>query len=192
MSPSTAMRRPRPARLRLAEQRQRGAHRGRIGVVALVDQGEARRPGWPSAMPLAAPLRRAETRPSASMTRARSAPTRLRGGEHGERVLHEVPPRRAEPVGRPSRRRRTAWTLDPSALQRRRAPAACRRQGARRRRGCARRAPRARSASRSNQRLSRLRTAVAARLQALEDLGLGLGDRRLAVEDTRDAPARRW
>ncbi len=38
MSPSTAMRRPRGPMRRLAEQGQRGVDRGRIGVIALVDE----------------------------------------------------------------------------------------------------------------------------------------------------------
>ena len=40
MSPSTAMRRPLGPGLRVGKQRQRRAHRGGIGVVALVDQGD--------------------------------------------------------------------------------------------------------------------------------------------------------
>ena len=88
------MRRPAAAGSTAPEQRQRGAHRGGIGVVALVDDGE-RAAGARQREARAAPLLRRE-----SGERRRRAgdvgAQRLAGEQHAERVLGHVQPRRAE------------------------------------------------------------------------------------------------
>ena len=74
MSPSTAIRRPRPGDRNAAEILDRGPHRGRVAVIALVDQDERARPA--PAAPAARRVRRAACRsPSASAASARSAPS---------------------------------------------------------------------------------------------------------------------
>jgi hypothetical protein len=94
MSPSTAIRRPLALRLGLAQERDRRAHRGRIGVVALVDQREpAAIPGKLVAAPAA--LRRPAWWPRAAIAFSRSPPAASTAAEHGHGILGDVPAGRA-------------------------------------------------------------------------------------------------
>ena len=84
-----------PAR-RLAEHGQRRAHRGRVGVVALVDQCEIAIPDAKQ-QPLAAPLDAAEFLKRERRQREVRADD-MRGGQHGERIHRKMPPRRADAI----------------------------------------------------------------------------------------------
>ena len=94
MSPSAASLRPGAA----SEQRERGAHRGRVGVVALVDQRDrAVRPAQPVALrrgPWARGSRRARAPRGSGIGAERRG-----AGEHAQAVAHPVAPGRADPVG---------------------------------------------------------------------------------------------
>ena len=115
MSPSTAMRRPPRPQLDCAEIRERRAHRGRVGVVALVDQQSlAVADGEHGA--LAAPDRRLQVGEAPSAASARSAPSACDGGEHAERIQRDVPAGRADPVGRAAGRRSRASTIERSGF----------------------------------------------------------------------------
>ena len=92
------MRRPLSDRFRLAEERDRRAHRGGIGVVALVDQRRGRPLGKAEPMTLAPPLRRRQLAEREHRLSEVAAHHRDRG-KHGEAVLDEVPPGSGELVG---------------------------------------------------------------------------------------------
>ena len=172
---------------------QRGAHRGRIGVVAFVDQQRVRRPATGDPMPRAAALEPAHLgQRQARPRRDRRRPPRPRA-MHGERI------------GRPSARRaRRRCSCSCALAEARRSPASRRWRPARHR--AARTsapslapkvqhlAPHAhgRAAQPVAMRAVDRDDRGAARLQALEDLGLGVGDRFLAAEDSRCAPGRSW
>ena len=183
--------RPAPA-LAAPSSAERGAHRGRVGVVALVDQRERRRP---------APQReRARRGPSAgakpASARPRPSSGRAEGSareQHAERVHRPYagPARRGG--NRRARPRMSASTREPSRVRRAVDRAARRRRRARR--SSSTRAGRRRSAAarrRSNCGVSRLRIGDAAGSSAGEDLGLGVGDRLDRAEMFDDGPARRW
>ena len=86
-----------PLHRHLPEQRERRAHRGRVGVVALVDQ-QHRAAGHIERDALAAPDRRLELGERERREREVGA-EQLRRREHAERVVDHVPARRAELVG---------------------------------------------------------------------------------------------
>ena len=162
--------------LRRAEQRQRRAHRGRIGVVAFVDDG--RRP--------VGRRRSRSARPCPSAARSRPAPRRRRRGRR--RALRPRAARRARsppyatpgaPRSNANSRPRIARLDARAAVDRRRPRSSLRVAIARRAEGQDARAVRhgALSSSRSNCGASRLSTARPARLEAEEDLGLRVGDR---------------
>ena len=91
------MRRPSPLRRHLPEQRERRAHRGRIGVVALVDQ-QHRAARHVERDALAAPDRRLQLGERERRERQVGA-EQLRRREHAERIVDHVPAGRAELVG---------------------------------------------------------------------------------------------
>ena len=97
MSPRTAIRRPPFAWLGLAEERDRGAHRGRVGVVALVDQRRAAAAAtsrrWRAPRPFGAAIARERARPGEIAAHERHR------GKHREAVLDEMAAGRAELVG---------------------------------------------------------------------------------------------
>ena len=83
----------------LAEHGERRAHRGRIGVVALVDQQRLRRPATSSAHARAAARPAAAARASASAASARSAPASVAAASTASEFMHEMAAGRAELVG---------------------------------------------------------------------------------------------
>ena len=122
---------------RLAEQRERGAHRGRIGVVAFVDQ--QRRAAGQVRASMRAPRPRAGCELGERQRREREIGADQRGRrQHGERIVHEMAARRAELVGHVVAE---DVGLDGRAVRMQRAfdRAAHRRSRARRTRRCARR-----------------------------------------------------
>ena len=181
MSPSTAMRRPRGPTSRLPEQRERRPHRGRIGVVALVDQ-QRRAARQLERDARAASGRRLQLGERERRERKIGADERGRR-QHRERIEHEMPARRAELVGDVGaedarlhgRAVRLQRALEQPCVGARRARRT--RRSARRRRCCALRA------SRPNCGLSRLITAAPPRLEPEEDLRLGVGDRLERAEE---------
>ena len=117
MSPSTAMRRPCGADRRLAEQRQRGAHRGRIGVVAFVD--DQRRPAGQIERRSARRGRRPGSKFGERQRREREIGADEHGGrQHRERIVHEMAARRADLVGRARCRGCPPATVEQRGMQR--------------------------------------------------------------------------
>ena len=186
------MRRPPAPGSAARQHRERRAHRGRAGVVALVDQLDACRRA-------SCDLRRAGRGPwaaairaSAAAAAATSAPSASTAASTARLFSTQCRPGSAEAIARCAGR----GSRPSTAL-----PIACRRQSISRASAlgmaaeaddAARRRARARcSASRSKCGLSRLSTATPPSAQAGEDLGLGVGDRLDRREELDDAPARR-
>ena len=189
MSPSTAMRRPPPGTGVASSSVDRRLHRGRIGVVALVDQRERARPAWCSTM---APAR-GPSRPTWSASAVATVgdvgadadgPRRARPARSAT-MCRPGAPMRARHVRPPMRGRRSSNDR----------PAACNSSSRKSARASSPKpmdaldAGRARPACPAASKLVvvAVEQRRAARLEALEDLGLGRGD---LVEAARRMP--RW
>ena len=167
--------------------RSAAAHGDRIGVVALVDQGEARRRRRRT--------RRSAPRPSsgsklgqrrqAGRRAARPAPRSI---SSAARLIQAPVRRRSGAIGKAQRAGRAAAPATARAVRLAARSRSAGRRSPRPRRRCAPRAPRARAApfSSSNQRLSAFSTATPPGSRPVEDLGLGAGHAGLAVGEVLD------
>ena len=141
-------------------------------------------------MPLASPLRRAEARERRKNAREIRA-EHMRCGEDRERVLHQMPPGRAEPIGHVLAADSSASTLDASSLGTTRSSRTSARGVLAERHDARAVLPRS-PGEQIEPSVVAVEDGNAAGLQPFEDLRLRFRDRRLAVEVGDGARARPW